>query len=96
MVVTFGFLGTAFYFTYRPRRAAGGDVEDCCAPAATRGGRRLNMMAVNKAMLWAVTVMAIVFLFFPQLVTGLFASGGEFTADMHRTVIRVEGMTCPG
>jgi hypothetical protein len=29
MVVTFGFLGLAFYFTYRPRRMAKGCAENC-------------------------------------------------------------------
>ena len=29
MVVTFGFLGMAFYFTYRPRRMAKGCAEHC-------------------------------------------------------------------
>ena len=104
MVVTFGFLGTAFYFTYRPRRAAAGQdccstqtaEPDCCSPAAQQG-RRLNMMTLNKSMLWVVTAMAVVFLFFPQYVTGLLApDNGEFTADMNRTVLAVEGMTCPG
>ena len=93
MIVTFGFLGAAFYLTYRPRHAVGGSAEDCCATAP---GRRFNMMTLNKVMLWAVTVMAVVFLFFPQVVTGLFAGGGELTADMQQTVIKVEGMTCPG
>ena len=55
------------------------------------------MMALNKAMLWGVTAMAVVFLFFPQFVTGLMApDSGEFTADMNRTVLYVEGMTCLG
>jgi hypothetical protein len=94
MVVTFGFLGFAFYLTYRPRPATGG--EDCCASPPTGSKRRFNMMAMNKVMLWAVTAMAVVFLFFPQTVTGLFANSGEFTADMDRTVIKVVGMTCPG
>ena len=40
--------------------------------------------------------MAIVFLFFPQAITGLFASSHEITADMDQTVIKVVGMTCPG
>lgn len=93
IVVTFSFLAAAFYMTYRPRRAAGGEVEDCCAPTP---GRRFNMMTMNKIMLWAVTVMAVVFLFFPQVITGLFADSGEFTADMDQSVIKVIGMTCPG
>lgn len=32
MVVTFGFLGAAFYFTYRPKKGAAGSSGDCCAP----------------------------------------------------------------
>lgn len=95
MVVTFGFLAAAFYLTYRPRRTAAGEVEDCCAPVA-EGGRRFNMMTMNKIMLWAVTVMAVVFLFFPQSVMGLFASENEITDDMAQTRIKVIGMTCPG
>ncbi len=114
MVVTFGFLGMAFYFTYRPRRAVAGQsnpsdpqpsqdaaqvlqTQSCCAPVSQTGKRRFNMMALNKAMLWAVTVMAVVFLFFPEYVTGLFgADGREITADMQRTVLTVDGMTCKG
>ena len=94
MVVTFSFLGAAFYFTYRPRRSAS-EQEDCCAPAAS--GRRFNMMSMNKIMLWCVTAMAVVFLFFPQLVTDMLApESGDFTSEMHRMTLTVEGMTCPG
>lgn len=73
MVVTFAFLGLAFYLTYRSRNRSG-------------------VMTFNKVMLWAVTVIAVVFLFSPQ-VTDLFASADKFTADMDRTVISIEGMT---
>ena len=38
--------------------------------------------------------MVVVFLFFPQAFTGLLASNSEFTADMERTVLTIEGMTC--
>lgn len=93
IVVTFSFLASAFYLTYRPRPAVGA-VEDCCAPGAS--GRRFDMMLMNKIMLWGVTVMAVVFLFFPQVITGLFASGHEITAEMDQSVIKVIGMTCPG
>jgi heme/copper-type cytochrome/quinol oxidase subunit 2 len=98
MVVTFGFLGMAFYFTYRPRRAANAAAADCCSPSAEASGkRRFSMMAFNKVMLWAVTLLAVVFLFFPQFVTGLLGTGSDqITADMTRTVIQVEGMTCEG
>lgn len=94
MTVTFSFLAAAFYFTYKPRRA--GQAEDCRAPASQTGRRRFSMMAMNKIMLWAVTVMAVVFLFFPQTFTGLIVDAGEFTPEMQRTVFTVEGMTCPG
>jgi hypothetical protein len=119
MVVTFGFLGMAFYFTYRPRKAASGSADccstpvalqtsgnqpaDCCATTATvqspaaRPRMRFNMMSMNKVMLWGVTVLAIVFLFFPSYLTNLLGSGSEkFTADMTRTEVRIEGMTCEG
>ena len=90
MAATFGFLGFAFYLTYRPKTSK----EDCCAPAAS--GKKFSMMTVNKIMLWAVTAMAIVFLFFPQVITNMFAGDGEFGKDMTQIVIHVDGMTCPG
>ena len=89
IVVTFGFLGLAFYLTYRPRGTAAADNDNSSAPAV----RRSNIMTMNKVMLWGVTVIAVVFLFFPQTVTDLFASGDKFTDDMDRTVISIEGMT---
>ena len=96
MGLTFGFLGFAFYFTYRPKVKTAGE-EDCCAAEEPGGRRRFNMMAMNKVMLWAVTAMAIVFLFFPQLVSGLLAPDkGTFTPDMNRVILTVEGMTCLG
>ena len=83
MAVTFGLLGAAFYLTYRPRRAT----------SATPGQSRATIMRLNKLMLWAVTAVAVVFLFFPQAVTGLLPPNDSFTADMERTVIAIEGMT---
>ncbi len=83
MVVTFGFLGLAFWLTYRPRRAA-----------VEKGPSRI--MTMNKVMLWTVTAAAAFFLFCPQYLTGLASADGGFTADMNRTVLTVEGMTCPG
>ena len=114
IVVTFGFLGAAFYLTYRPRRGtgsrvAGGDPnpDQPALPATPAEGLRasvgqasvwrFNMMVLNKAMLWVVTAMAVVFLFFPEYVTPLLGSAAKaITADMHRTVLAVEGMTCKG
>ena len=111
IVVTFGFLAAAFYFTYRPRlptvsQAAAGGADDCCAkqPAAaedccaTPGKRRFTMMAMNKVMLWVVTVLAVTFLFFPKYVGVLLGAGGRtvVTTNMNRAVFKVEGMTCEG
>ena len=90
MAVTFVFLGGAFYLSYRPRATrTGGDV----STSATPGRQRSKMMTFNRIMLWAVTAIVVVFLFFPQAITDLFASNSEFTADMDRTVFAIEGMT---
>ena len=106
MVVTFGFLGAAFYFTYRPKKAAaevghgccpteGSEAEDCCAPI---GKRRFSLMALNKVMLWGVTVLAVAFLLFPSYVGVLFGTNdtAAVTEDMNRAVFQIEGMTCEG
>lgn len=105
MVVTFGFLGAAFYFTYRPKKDAEAK-QGCCAPeqvegegcCAPTGKRRFNMMALNKVMLWAVTVLAVAFLFFPSYVGVLFGTNdaAAVTEDMNRAVFQIEGMTCEG
>ena len=95
MVVTFGLLGSAFYMTYRPRywwRVPADGGESGRAPAVINSPRS-KVLALNKIMLWAVTAMVVVFLFVPQVVTSLSASGSGFTADMQRTVIQIEGMT---
>ena len=86
MVVTFGFLGFAFYLTYRPRRTQAVAGETGRAPAA-------RIMKFNKIMLWAVTVMAVVFLFGGERLSGWFQPDDEITADMTRTELQIEGMT---
>ena len=106
MVVTFGFLGAAFYLTYRPKKAAaegghgccpteGSEADDCCAPT---GKRRLNMMVLKKVMLWVVTLLAVAFLCFPSYVGVLFGTNGAaaVTEDMNQAVFQIEGMTCEG
>ncbi len=93
MVVTFGFLGFAFYVTYRPRRATAPPNENSNAPPSRPRPGRSSIMTFNKLMLWAATVIAVVFLFFPQSFTSFVAASDEFTADMDRTVLRIEGMT---
>ncbi len=106
IVVTFGFLGAAFYFTYRPRKAAAAAGHGCCAmePAegeeacCTPSSKRFNMMALNKVMLWVVTVLAVAFLFFPSYVGLLFGTGDHAVVaeDVNRAVFQIEGMTCEG
>ncbi|MDV6031444.1 MAG: Mercuric transport protein MerT [Phycisphaera sp. RhM] len=103
ITITFGFLGAAFYFTYRPRSsdASGGDNccatepagEDCCAPDKPR----FNMMTMNKVMLWGVAVMAVAFLFFPSYAGVFFRSDdNSVTKTMNQVVIKLNGMTCEG
>jgi copper chaperone CopZ len=107
IVLTVGFLAAAFYFTYRPRKsqASEGDccstAHDCCAVPQEGTKRRFSMMTVNKVMLWAVTLLAVAFLFFPNYM-GFFltgGSGGEPTTNnplVRTTSFTVEGMTCEG
>ncbi len=59
-VITFGFLGAAFYMTYRKRPA------DVCEPdsvCATRGVDRVQRF--NRIMLWIAVVVAMIVLTFP-------------------------------
>jgi copper chaperone CopZ len=103
IAVTFGFLAAAFYFTYRPRNSTAirdhdccttGKLKDCCSPA-TKG--RVNMMTINRVMLWAVTVLAVAFLLFPSYVGALLGGdGSQVTGNMNRTMLTIEGMTCEG
>lgn len=104
IVVTFGFLGAAFYFTYRPRKADA--AHDCCAPegaaaeecCSSEGKRRFSMMTFNKAMLWVVTALAVAFLFFPSYVGLLLGTDDEaaMTVTEDNVVLRIDGMTCEG
>lgn len=105
IVVTFGFLGAAFYFTYRPKKVAGSassccstvvdSAEGCCEP---QGKRPFGVMALNKVMLWVVTVFAVAFLLFPTYVSSLLGTGrdGTITENMNTAVFKVDGMTCEG
>ena len=105
IVVTFGFLAAAFYFTYRPKKVAAEGGQGCCTPkpaegdagCAPTGKRRFGIMAMNKVLLWVVTVLAVAFLFFPSYV-GLFGTGDNAveTETLNRAVFKIEGMTCEG
>jgi copper chaperone CopZ len=106
IVVTFAFLGAAFYFTYRPRKSAPQGAEGCCptepagadACCATPRKRRLSMMTMNKVMLWVVTALAVLFLLFPSYVGLLLGTGDgvNVPANATRATLKIEGMTCEG
>jgi mercuric ion transport protein len=55
-LLTFAFLGLAFYFNYRPARESCEPGSACAVPASRRRAR---------AMLWIVTILALAFLAFP-------------------------------
>ncbi len=57
MVTTVLFLGAGFYFTYRKREVK---CEDGTCKVESAG-------TLNKAILWIAAVIAVVFMFFPQL-----------------------------
>jgi copper chaperone CopZ len=107
IVVTFGFLTAAFYYSYRPRKLAADDgiasgasesqgkTAPCCTPPRSR---RFRMMTLNNVMLWVVTAFAAAFLLFPSYV-GLLLSTGSGTAvpdGMNRAIVKIEGMSCEG
>lgn len=87
-VVTFGFLATAFYFAYRPRKAMRDTAHACCASAPTDDAeaataccarspkRHFSLMAANKLMLWGATALAVAFLLIPSYIGFLFGAGG--------------------
>lgn len=100
IVVTLGFLGAAFYFTYRPKQTGG-----CRVPEPTAGerccpsdGHREPRIELNHVMLWGVTVLAVGFLIFPSDVALVFGTGQHagVTENMSRTVLQIDGMTCAG
>lgn len=105
IVITFGFLAAAFYFTYRPKKTSEtAEGHGCCATEPASGeaccpptSGRFNMMTMNKIMLWGVTAMAVLFLFFPSYVGAILGGDGKTVTDnMNQAVIKVQGMTCEG
>lgn len=106
MVVTFGFLAAAFYFTYRPRKspisagACCSTAPDCCAVPIEQTRRQVSMTAVNKVMLWVVTLLALAFLLFPKYMS-FFLAGGSGAPAANDPLVRItsftlNGMTCEG
>lgn len=62
MVLTFLFLGLAFYVTYRKSKAAGCDNDASC----TNGRKKFQ-----KIMLWIATLFSLAMLFAPQILLTL-------------------------
>lgn len=106
--LTFGLLGTAFYFAYRPRPRAvsGAAVQDdvrgtmpaagevCCPPA---GERRRTFHYFSRVLLWPVTIAALVLVFLPNWIGPLVgrSSGAGFGPNVDSYVVAVQGMDCP-
>lgn len=61
MALTFALLGGAFYFTYRPEKAACGP-DGSCATEKTQGIKRLG-----KAVLWVVTLFTLGAMAYPSI-----------------------------
>lgn len=107
IALTVVFLAAAFYFTYRPRKAASASEDccatahDCCATPGPTGKRRFDMMTWNKVMLWGVTILAVAFLFFPSYMKFFLTGGGADAPARNDPLVRtttfsVQGMTCEG
>src|SRR5438445_2487865 len=79
-IITLGFLGAAFYATYRRRPA-----EQCAA------GSVCETRPVNRVMLWIATLIAVAALTFPTWSGTAAASTPHKTAT---TNFHIEGMTC--
>ncbi|MGH8003578.1 MAG: mercuric transporter MerT family protein [Limisphaerales bacterium] len=91
MTVTFGFLGLAFYFTYRKREVA---CEDGTCKVKTAG-------KAQKITIWTVATLAIALAFYPQWGPALGIGAAKAPAiqatQAYQTLeLGVSGMTCEG
>ncbi len=111
MVLTFLFLGAAFYLAYRPRRATsaavsargeagcdtGAQSAEACCPPAGAGVRKVYR--ASRVGLWAVTGLVLTFAFFPTYSGWLLGTGAGMattSADRETILLDVQGMTCGG
>jgi len=105
--LTFGFLAAAFYFAYRPRlkmASASACTGDVCSATPASGGDccplekagKWTLQKVNRAMLWAVTAVALAFVFFPNYISTFLGGreGAEFGPNLEQYVVSVDGMDC--
>lgn len=85
MLVTFAFIGMAFYFTYRKKNG-----EDACCKTRTN--------RIKKIALWVITVVAVGLMLFPYFYGSFGKSVSNVTMgdNMKNVVIEIEGMTCEG
>jgi copper chaperone CopZ len=91
MAVTFGFLGLAFFFTYRKREVA---CEDGTCKVKTAG-------KAQKITLWTVAALAVALAFYPQWGPALGIGSAQAPAiqatQASQTVqLDISGMTCEG
>jgi len=85
MIVTFAFIGTSFYLTYRKKKSDG-----CCDI------NKVKMVRIKKVTLWVITAVAVGLILFPYLygAFGRSDSVAPMSNDLQKVVIKVEGMTC--
>lgn len=86
MLVTFTFLGIAFYLTYRKKRTT-----DACCDINTIKKERIKKIA-----LWVIAAVAVGLLLFPYVYEAFnrLPATVSLSEYQKRAVIRVEGMTC--
>ncbi|MFQ5686449.1 MAG: mercuric transporter MerT family protein [Candidatus Scalindua sp.] len=85
MIVTFAFIGTAFYLTYRKKKN-----DECCDI------NKVKMDRIKKIVMWVITAVAVGLMLFPYLYGhfGRSDSVAPMSDDLQKVVIKVEGMTC--
>lgn len=85
MIITFAFIGMAFYLTYRKKKN-----DECCDI------NKVKMDRIKKIALWAIATVAVGLLLFPYAY-GTFSKSPTVVPmndNLHQVVIKVEGMTC--
>ncbi len=85
MLVTFAFIGTSFYLTYRKKKS------DVCCDI-----NKIKVDRIKKVTLWVITAVAVGLMLFPYLYGHFGRSGtvAPISDDLQKVVIKVEGMTC--
>ncbi|KKL78084.1 hypothetical protein LCGC14_2028340 [marine sediment metagenome] len=85
MIITFVFIGMAFYLTYRKKKN-----DECCDI------NKVKMDRIKKIALWVIATVAVGLLLFPYAY-GTFSKSPTVVPmndNLHQVVIKVEGMTC--